>query len=212
MTTVLVVEDEALIARTLKRALQRLGYHVPQSAGSAGEALRAMGTVAPDLVLMDINLKGELDGIATAATIRRRWDVPVVYLTSHSDDATLARAKDTGPHGYLIKPFNDRDLRITIEVALRKHELEAELARRERWFSTTLQSIGDAVIAADSEDRITFMNAVAERITGWTLQAVEPDRAGDRARVRDRAAGEHAARRPRRPPPRRRRFIGADHR
>lgn len=173
MTTVLVVEDEALTARTLQRALKRLGYHVPQLAGSAGEALRAMATVAPDLVLMDINLKGDLDGIATAATIRRRWDVPVVFLTSHSDDATLARAKDTGPHGYLIKPFNDRDLRITIEVALRKHQLEAELAKRERWFSTTLQSIGDAVIAADGEDRITFMNAVAERITGWTLQAAK---------------------------------------
>lgn len=170
MTAVLIVEDEPLIARDLARTLVRLGYQVAQTASSAGEALRAMAAGPPALVLMDINLQGELDGVATAATIRRRWNVPIVYLTSHSDDATLARAKATGPHGYLIKPFNERDLRITIEVALHKHDLDAEIARRERWFSTTLQSIGDAVIAADDEDRITFMNTVAERLTGWSLQ------------------------------------------
>lgn len=170
MTVVLIVEDEPLIARDLARTLVRLGYEVAQTASSAGEALRAMAAGPPGLVLMDINLEGELDGVATAATIRRRWNVPIVYLTSHSDDATLARAKATGPHGYLLKPFNERDLRITIEVALHKHELDAEIARRERWFSTTLQSIGDAVIAADDDDRITFMNAVAERLTGWSLR------------------------------------------
>lgn len=179
MTVVLIVEDEPLIARDLARTLVRLGYQVAQTASSAGEALRAMATRPPALVLMDINLEGELDGIATAATIRRRWQVPIVYLTSHSDDATLARAKATGPHGYLIKPFNERDLRITIEVALHKHELDAEIARRERWFSTTLQSIGDAVIAADADDRITFMNTVAERLTGWPLQEAAGRRLAD---------------------------------
>lgn len=179
MKTVLVVEDEPLIARELERTLIRLGYRVPEIAGSGGEALRAITIARPALVLMDVNLKGELDGIATASAIRRRWDVPIIYLTSHSDDATLARAKDTGPHGYLIKPFNERDLRITIEVALSKHELEAEIARRERWFSTTLASIGDAVIAADDGDCITFMNAVAERLTGWPLVEARGRRLSD---------------------------------
>jgi two-component system cell cycle sensor histidine kinase/response regulator CckA len=179
VTVVLIVEDEPLIARDLARTLRRLGYQVAQTASSAGEALRAMAAGPPALVLMDINLEGELDGIATAATIRRRWQVPIVYLTSHSDDATLARAKATGPHGYLLKPFNERDLRITIEVALHKHELDAEIARRERWFSTTLQSIGDAVIAADADDRITFMNTVAERLTGWPLQEAAGRRLAD---------------------------------
>ncbi len=179
MKTVLVVEDEPLIARELERTLIRLGYRVPEIAGSGGEALRAITIARPALVLMDVNLKGELDGIATASAIRRRWDVPIIYLTSHSDDATLARAKDTGPHGYLIKPFNERDLRITIEVALSKHELEAEIARRERWFSTTLASIGDAVIAADDGDCITFMNAVAERLTGWPLVVARGRRLSD---------------------------------
>ena len=179
MKTVLVVEDEPLIARELERTLIRLGYRVPEIAGSGGEALRAIAIARPALVLMDVNLKGELDGIATASAIRRRWDVPIIYLTSHSDDATLARAKDTGPHGYLIKPFNERDLRITIEVALSKHELEAEIARRERWFSTTLASIGDAVIAADDGDCITFMNVVAERLTGWPLVEARGRRLSD---------------------------------
>ena len=96
--------------------------------------------------------------------------MPVVYLTSYSDEATIARAKETGPHGYLLKPFNERDLRTTIEVAIRKHELELKLSERERWFSTTLDSIGDAVIATDPLERITFMNPIAEALTGWKEQ------------------------------------------
>ncbi|MFZ5896957.1 MAG: response regulator [Myxococcota bacterium] len=170
MISVLVVEDDAVIVEDIRRTLIRLGYTVPRTAQSGEEALQAAAELRPNLVLMDIKLKGKLDGIETTALLRKQQDVPVVFLTSHSDEATLARAKETGPHGYLLKPFNDRDLRTTIEVAVRKHELELKLAERERWFSTTLESIGDAVIATDPSERVTFMNPVAEALTGWTKE------------------------------------------
>ena len=165
--TILVVEDEALIADDIQRTLVRLGYRAPDTVATGKACLEYIDQAPPDLVLMDIKLKGSMDGIVTAAKVRERFELPVIFLTSHSDEATLARAKETRPHGYLIKPFEDRDLRTAIEVALHKHTLEVQLERRERWFSTTLQSIGDAVIAADEEEKITFMNLIAERITGW---------------------------------------------
>jgi len=167
MTKIFIVEDEAIIRYDIRRTLERLGYDVVGTAQSAVEAIVAIEELRPDLVLMDIQLGGRIDGISATATIRKRLGVPVIYLTAHSDEATLARAKETGPHGYLIKPFNERDLRTAIEVGLRKHELEQQLAQRERWFSTTLASIGDAIIATDADERITFLNAVAEKITGY---------------------------------------------
>ena len=166
---ILVVEDEALIADDIQRTLIRLGYDVPLSAATGREAIAAAADLRPDLALMDIKLQGPMDGIEAAIVIRRELGIPVIYLTSHSDEATLARAMETSPSGYLLKPFSDRELRTAIEVALNKHRLEAHLAERERWFSTTLQSIGDAVIATDKSETITFMNAVAETLTGWKM-------------------------------------------
>ena len=126
---------------------------------------------------MDIHIQGEIDGIETALRIRDMHGTPIIYLTSHSDDGTVQRAKGTGAYGYVLKPFTDRDLRTAIEVALHKREIEQRLSERERWFATTLKSIGDAVIATDPEQRITFMNGVAERVTGWSLA----DAAGKKA-------------------------------
>jgi two-component system cell cycle sensor histidine kinase/response regulator CckA len=172
MTTVLVVEDEVLIADDIQRTLVRLGYQVPSTVLSGESAIQATGELQPSLVLMDIKLRGRMDGIEAAAAIRERFDVPVVYLTSHSDEPTLARAMGTHPHGYLLKPFTDRELRTSIEVALDRHEMETKLAQRERWFSTTLRSIGDAVISTDRALSVTFMNPEAERITGWGQEAL----------------------------------------
>ena len=166
---ILVVEDEAIIARDIRATLKDLGYIVPDSVASGDAALKAIRATAPDLVLMDIHIQGEIDGVETALRIRDNHGTPVVYLTSHSDDSTVQRAKGTGAYGYVLKPFTDRDLRTAIEVALQKREIEQRLSERERWFATTLKSIGDAVIATDPEQRITFMNGVAERVTGWSL-------------------------------------------
>jgi PAS domain S-box-containing protein len=165
-STVLVVEDEALVADDIQRTLTRLGYHVPHTAGTAAEALALTASLKPQLVLMDIHLDGEMDGIEAAELVRVRHGVPVVFLTAYSDDATLERAKHSQPFGYLLKPFNERELRTAIEVSLHRHTLESQLSARERWFKTTLHSIGDAVIAIDARETVTFMNSTALLLTG----------------------------------------------
>lgn len=127
---ILVVEDERLTALDVQATLEGMGYSVPVTVASGEAALRSAADSRPDLVLTDIHLTGELDGIATARELRERWDVPVVYLTAFADDATLERAKLTRPYGFLSKPFNERTLRSTIEVALQQHALELERRRQ----------------------------------------------------------------------------------
>jgi PAS domain S-box-containing protein len=166
-TSILVVEDEVLIAHDIRRILTGFGYDVLPLVTTGLDALHAADTRPPDLVLMDIKLRGPMDGIEAAAILQEKHHTPVVYLTSHSDETTLTRAKSTSPSGYVIKPFTDRELRTSIEVALSKHELESKLVAKERWFSSTLRSIGDAVIATDEHEAIQFMNGVAETLTGW---------------------------------------------
>jgi two-component system cell cycle response regulator len=122
--SVLVVEDEIIIGQDIRRILLGFGYDVPTVAATGGDALRAAEAHSPDLVLMDIKLRGPLDGVQTAARLQEKHDMSVVYLTSHSDETTLARAKATSPYGYLVKPFTDRELRTCIEIALRRRELE----------------------------------------------------------------------------------------
>jgi PAS domain S-box-containing protein len=166
---VLVVEDEGIVALDIRERLQALGYLVVAVADSGGEAVRLAGELHPDVVLMDIRLHGPVDGITAAEQIRHRFHRPVIYLTAYADDHTLARAKVTEPFGYLLKPVDDRELRTSIEMALYKHEAEQKLRESERRYATTLTSIGDAVIAVDREERVTFVNPVAEQMTGWSM-------------------------------------------
>ena len=187
--SILVVEDEAIIARDLKKTLEDLGYVVPPTVASGQQALEATRAYRPDLVLIDIRIQGDMDGIETAALIGQKHQTLVIYLTSYSDNATLARAKVTGAYGYLLKPFEDRDLRTAIEVALQKRNVELRLSERERWFATTLKSIGNAVIATDIWQSVTFMNAVAERITGWTSEDAAGRQLGEVMRLIDLNTG-----------------------
>lgn len=167
---ILVVEDESLVGLHIANSLTKMGYTVPAVVASGEEAVKKAEEFRPDLVLMDIVLKGEMDGIEAYRQIRSSFDIPVIYLTAYSDDAILQRAKITEPLGYLLKPFNERELRTAIEVALYKHEMETRLRRMERWLTVTLRSIGEGVIATDMELRITFMNKIAEDLTGWTQE------------------------------------------
>ena len=186
---ILIVEDESVIARDIRSTLVDLGYVVPPPVSTGEGALEAITSKRPDLVLMDIRIQGEIDGIEAAARIRESQDTPVVFLTAHADDETVGRAKATGAYGYVVKPFSERDLRSAIEVALQKHELEQHLAKRERFFATTLASIGDAVIATDRDQTITFMNPVAERATGWQASAAAGKRLGEVLRLLDGRTG-----------------------
>jgi diguanylate cyclase (GGDEF)-like protein/PAS domain S-box-containing protein len=167
---VLVVEDERIIAEEIARSLKDLGYAVTALATTGEEAIKLALASPPDVVLMDVMLRGSVDGIKAAAHIRESLDIPVVYLTSHSDESTLKRAKETGPFGYILKPFEDRELKTTIEMAVYSHSVEKSLKESERWLSTTLRSIADGVVVADSRWDIEFMNPVAEALTGWSLK------------------------------------------
>ena len=164
---ILVVEDESIVAKDIQKSLQILDYDVCAVVSSGEEAIEKVKENYPDLVLMDIVLKGKMDGIEAAKEIRHNFNVPVVYLTGHADEKTLQRAKITEPFGYIIKPFEDRDLRPAIEMALYKHRMENRLKESEEWLATTLRSIGDAVIATDTEGLVKFMNPIAQDLTGW---------------------------------------------
>jgi PAS domain S-box-containing protein len=170
---ILVVEDEAIVAEALRSKLQKLGYAVPSTASSGEEAIKKVEENNPDLVLMDIVLQGEMDGIEAAGQISTHYNTPVVYLTSYSDDKMLLRAKITEPFGYIIKPFKERELQVAIEIALFKHEMERKLKEKEEWLSTILQSIKDGVIATDSKGYVLFMNPVARCVTGWKLEEAQ---------------------------------------
>ncbi|HEX9925795.1 MAG TPA: response regulator [Anaerolineae bacterium] len=161
-TRILVVEDESIVAMDIKSQLKRLGYDVPAMASSADSAIEKALEHRPDLVLMDIKLKGEKDGITAADYIRTHFDIPVIYLTAYADEATLQRAKITEPYGYLLKPFEERELHTTIEMGLYRHRMERKLKENERWLTTTLQSIGDGIIAVDAQRRIRLLNPVAQ--------------------------------------------------
>ena len=117
---ILLVEDDDIIARVEDWRLKNLGYSVCGRATNGAEAMEIVADKKPDIVLMDINIKGEIDGIETTKRIKKIFNVPVIYVTSHSDGVTLQRAKETKPDGFIIKPFDDNDLRVAIELALRK--------------------------------------------------------------------------------------------
>lgn len=123
---ILVVEDEHIVAMGIKKMLKNLGYIVTGVASSGKDAISKAESTFPDVVLMDIMLKGDMDGVEAAKEIRERFDVPVVYLTAYSDSKILERAKKTEPFGYIVKPFDEKDLHSSIEVALHKHRKEKE--------------------------------------------------------------------------------------
>lgn len=169
---ILVVEDENIVALDIRQSLNRLGYEVPAVAVTGEEAIAAARKYRPDLILMDIRLRGRMDGIEAATHIRRDYRLPVIYLTAFADTKTLDRAKMTEPFGYILKPFEDRELNSTIEMALYRHQMDKRLQENERWLDTILHSIGDAVIATDAFGRISFMNPVAEALTDTQSERV----------------------------------------
>ena len=165
-----MVEDERIVAEDIKKSLLNLGYTVSAVVSSGEEAMQNAEEENPDLILMDIVLKGGMDGIEVAEKIHSELHIPVVYVSAYADEKKLQRAKVTEPYGYILKPFGDTELHTTIETALYKHQMEEKVRKSEEWLTTILRSIGDGVIATDTEGFITFMNPVAEALTGWTQE------------------------------------------
>ncbi|MGF6573813.1 PAS domain S-box-containing protein [Paraburkholderia sp. GAS333] len=164
---ILIVEDDRIVARDIQQQLQRIGHTIVGMTARGEDALQLALDTTPDLVLMDVRLEGEIDGIEVARELRDCCHIPVVFLTAYADSETVKRAALAEPFGYILKPFEDLQLVTVVEMALYKHRAEARLRESERRYAITLSSIGDAVIATDCECRITFINAVAERLTGW---------------------------------------------
>ncbi|WP_020611614.1 EAL domain-containing protein [Sediminispirochaeta bajacaliforniensis] len=164
---ILIVEDERIIALDLQRRLERFGYPEPILAATGDEALRRVEEHRPDIILMDIMLSGGIDGVDAAKVVKERFGIPVIFLTAYSDEKTLSRAKEAEPFGYILKPFKEKELYTTIDIALYKFNVDQALKRQEHWLSAILHSIEDGIIATGKDGKIQFMNPVAENITGW---------------------------------------------
>jgi len=166
----LVVEDEGIIAMHIENTLTNAGYTVTL-AGSAEEALQKASERLPVLALLDIMLAGDKDGVWTAAALTERFDIPIVFLTGHADEKTVERAKATRPYGYVLKPFHERQLVTTVELAIQRHAREAMMQARGLSFSSILETLSEAVVLVDGQGMVQSVNAAAVRLAGCAPQA-----------------------------------------
>ncbi len=167
-TRILIVEDEALISEDLRTRLGRFGYEVAGTAATGAEALRLAESSKPDLVLMDIVLKGPLDGIETAMRISKRFGIPIIFLTAWADTDILARAKTAMPYGYLVKPIEDRELKAAVEIAIYKSEVEKRLVLADRY-----EAVGR--LAAGVAHNINNLMTVVTGYTSMVAETLPPD-------------------------------------
>ncbi len=167
---VLVVEDENIVALDIQNRLEGLGYEVVGVASSGERAIDLALKTRPDILLMDIRLKGAIDGIEAASAIVKQLQIPVVYLTAYADAQTFERAKVTEPYGYIIKPFDELELKTTLSMALYKHKIQQDIREREQRLQAILNSIEDAVIGTDDSGKIIFLNPKAEALTGCSAE------------------------------------------
>lgn len=163
---IMVVEDEGITAMNISRILEGLGYIVTSIAVSGEDAVDAAAGDRPDLILMDIVLKGKMTGIEAAEKIRSIYYVPIIYVTAYSDESMLKRIKETEPTGYIVKPFEERELRAALEIAFYKHEMETRLRESENRFREVVEGTGDLVTTVDGKGEILYANHVAEKIFG----------------------------------------------
>ncbi len=164
---ILVVEDESIVAKDIQNTLIRLGYDVPATASNAVSAFQKLEDIRPDLVFLDIKLKGDVDGIQIAEKIKSNYDIPVIFLTSFVDKGTLDRAKVTEPYGYIVKPFNESDLQTTVEMALYKFEKDKETKYSKERYENALLNLDEAIIILDTNYAVTFLNPKAENLAGY---------------------------------------------
>ncbi len=186
---ILIVEDERITAEDLAEVLKDLGYEVSAVVSSGEEAIREAEKSPPDLVLMDIRIKGEMDGTEAARILRERFDVPVVYLTAHADRDTLDRAKQSRPLGYIVKPFHEAELHASVEMALYKHWHDLRTHRREQHVTDVLSALVLGVTSVDQTEAVRTMNRAAEDLTGWSMDEATGTPVRQVLRLADAATG-----------------------
>lgn len=164
---ILIIEDENSAAQELRALLEKLGYRVVDIAASSAEALSKTKRLKPEIVLLNIRLRGKKDGIQTGSLLYALHDTPIIYVVDYHGQATLSRAISTGPFGYIFRPFDEKQIFATVETALIRHRLERKLQQSRQWLNTTLTSLGDGVIATDDQGLVRFINPMAIELTGW---------------------------------------------
>ncbi len=169
---ILIVEDQVVIALNLEQVLNQLGYKVIGITHTGEDSIEFVKKESPDVVLMDIMLAGEIDGISAAEIIRKNFEVPIIYLTAHTDDNSLGRANKTGPYGYIVKPIDERDLYTSIEIALHRFEMDKELKRSELKYRTLSEQSLDPIFIADEEAKIIDVNSAMLELFGYNFEDI----------------------------------------
>lgn len=169
----LIVEDEKIIALDLQRRLEKYGYDVVSLSDDGEQAVALAEEHKPDLVLMDIMLNGTFDGIQAAEAIYTSLQIPIIFLTAYADQRTIERSKAAQPFGYVLKPFKERELYSTIDIALYKSDIDKTLKKHDRWLNAVLDNIGDGIIAAGYDGTIDYMNPAAQKLSGWSMSQHE---------------------------------------
>ena len=186
---ILIVEDERIIAIDLQRRLENFGYRVTGVAATGPQAIESVENEPPDIILMDIMLSGDMDGIDTAEIVKERFEIPVMFLTAYSDEKTLQRAKNVEPLGYILKPFKEKELYTSIDIALYKYSVDRQLKWQERWYSAMFSSIEDGIIATDTDGKVRFVNPVAVSILGRGSDELTGNPLGEVLEIYDSQAG-----------------------
>jgi PAS domain S-box-containing protein len=187
---ILIVDNDPIATRDLQTLLTKLGYEVIGTAASSGEAFDKSTSLKPDLVIMNTRLRTGKDGIKTGGLIHSTNDIPIIYLSSLAGQENIRWASATGPFGYIIKPFDESQLFVTIEVARVRYKLESQLRESEQWLNGVLMSIGDGVIAVDNSGKVRFINARAKKITGWSQDKATGMSLLEVFKLKDETSGE----------------------
>ncbi|WP_221892338.1 GGDEF domain-containing response regulator [Teredinibacter haidensis] len=172
LANILIVEDEAVVARDIEQQLSLAGYNVLARVASGEDALTAAQELRPDLILMDIQIHGSMDGIDVAQLIKNKFSIPVVFLTAYSADEVISRAKLTEPYGYILKPFSSRELYTVISMALYKHKAEHKILEVAQYSQIIMENMVESVITTDKFGQIKTFNAAAKRDFCYELNEI----------------------------------------
>jgi two-component system cell cycle sensor histidine kinase/response regulator CckA len=168
---ILIVENESIIAKDLEMSLRQLGWQVCGIAYSGLEGVEKARCLNPDIILMDIKLGKGIDGIEAARQIAAFSAVPIIYLTAFADNETLSRAKITNPCGYIVKPIEERNLQVTIEMGVHNHRMEKQLKEKDKWLEMIIANLNEGLVVTDHTGKIRLLNPAAEFYTGWKKES-----------------------------------------